>query len=446
MGNIKEIIKEGRVGDMKREINSIGHLEIGKMDSVALAETYGTPLYVLDLDHVEMQINRFKASFSSNKFETRVLYASKAFLCKGMCQFLKNRDMGLDVVSGGELYTAILADFPREKICFHGNNKTDRELLEALDAKVGLIVVDNKFEFERLSIIARNRGQKVDVLLRVNPGIDAHTHEYIQTANHDSKFGESIFAESTTHLIGAMSHDEYVKLRGFHCHIGSQIFEGSSFEKTAEAMIDYICDIKEKTGFEATHLNLGGGFGIYYAKGDKPLELEDTLPHMVKSVESIVEQKGLNLEMLMIEPGRSLVANAGTTLYTVGGTKITYGGKKYVFVDGGMTDNIRPALYSAIYEGLIANKANDIADDIVTIAGKCCESGDILIKNGEFAPAEKGDILAIFGTGAYNYSMASRYNRHGIPAVVGIKNGKSQLLVKRESYEDLTRLDQEFEE
>ncbi|MCT4660553.1 MAG: diaminopimelate decarboxylase [Tissierellales bacterium] len=431
---------------MERKINSIGHLEIGEMDSVALAETYGTPLYVLDLDYVEMQINKFKTAFSSEKFETRVLYASKSFLCKGICQFLKNRGMSLDVVSGGELYTALQADFPRERICFHGNNKTDRELIEALEAGVGLIVVDNSLEYERLKVIARRRGQRVNVLLRVNPGIDAHTHEYIQTAKHDSKFGESIFAESTMKLIESMSNDDFVNLRGFHCHIGSQIFEGTSFEKAAEAMIEYVCEVRLKTGFEATHLNLGGGFGIYYAEGDKPLEIETTIPRMVESVERTIEEKGLNLEVLMIEPGRSLVANAGTTLYTVGGTKKTYGGKKYVFVDGGMTDNPRPALYQAVYEGIIANRANEEASDIVTVAGKCCESGDILIKDGRFARAERGDILAVFGTGAYNYSMASRYNRHGIPAVVGIKNGKSQLLVKRESYEDLTRLDQEFEE
>lgn len=434
---------------MNREnavINESGHLTLGKIDILELTQKYGTPLYVMDQEYIENQIEKFKENFQSNQLETNIMYASKAFLCKGMCQFLSTKKVYLDVVSGGELYTAISAGFPSERICLHGNNKTPRELKEALDAKVGMIIVDHRQEYSYLSELAAKRNQEIEVLLRLNPGIDAHTHEYIQTSKHESKFGESIYSDETLELIEKMAADKLVHLKGFHCHIGSQIFESGSFEQAAKTMMEYLLKIKREIGFQTTCLNLGGGFGIYYAKGDQPLNLEESLPRLMKNIEDFCKENEFKLERVMLEPGRSLVANSGVTLYTIGGTKKTYGGKSYIFVDGGMTDNIRPALYQAAYEGVIANKMNDKAEHEMTVAGKCCESGDMLIHNGQFPVVEKEDILAIFGTGAYNYSMASRYNRHAVPAVVWVKNGKSQIMIERETYEDLTKNDRNFKE
>jgi len=431
---------------LDQSINSKGHLMLGNIDVVDLVREYKTPLYVMDQEYIENQIKSFQNNFKSEKLITSITYASKAFLCKGMCQFLSTKEIHLDVVSGGELYTAISADFPRERICFHGNNKTIKELTEALDANIGLIIVDHRQEYDLLRSLAQQHNKKVNVLLRLNPGIDAHTHEYIQTSKHESKFGESIYSDETLELIERMSKDQWLNLRGFHCHIGSQIFESKSFEQSAETMLVYLLKLKNEIGFETKVLNLGGGFGIYYAKGDKPLDLNESLPKLTKTIESYCDLNKLELEEIMIEPGRSLVANSGTTLYTVGGTKKTYGGKEYIFVDGGMTDNPRPALYQAVYEGVIASKMNEKHDRVMTVAGKCCESGDMLIKDGLFPNVEVKDILAVFGTGAYNYSMASRYNRHGVPSVVWVKNGNSQLMIQGETYEDLIRNDRNFEE
>ncbi len=426
-------------GTMK--INDKDHLEIGGIDVLDLAESYGTPLYIMDQALVEENMSNLKSAFISKKVKTDVIYASKAFLTVAVCQLVNKMGLSLDVVSGGELYTAKIAGFPGEKIYMHGNNKTYSELELAIDYGVGYIIIDNMYEFDKIEDICKRRGKKVKALLRVNPGIDAHTHEYIQTSTLSSKFGESIFDEKIKDMIKTLSSSEYVIFEGFHCHIGSQIFEEKSFFAEIEVMLDFVKKINDNIGFETKTLNLGGGFGIYYAEGDTPFELKDCVSHMTEILDKKIDEHKLKIEKAMIEPGRSIVANAGTTLYSIGGYKETISGKKYIFVDGGMTDNPRPALYQAVYEGAIANKMSGKDFETVTVAGKCCESGDILIKDATLQKSDVGDYLAIFSTGAYNYSMSSNYNRIAKPAVVMVKDGKSKLIVKRETYEDLIRND-----
>ncbi|MDN5305120.1 MAG: diaminopimelate decarboxylase [Fusobacteriaceae bacterium] len=426
--------------------NVNGVLHIGGVSVNSLVNTYGSPLYVIDRVHVENIIDTMKNSFKSDKFATEIAYASKAFINKAMVQFINTKGLSLDVVSDGELYTAKVANFPSEKIYMHGNNKTDEELRMAIEYNVGTIVVDSKEEFFKLSKIAEIANKVVNVILRVNPGIDAHTHEYIQTSKFDSKFGESIFDDSVITLIKDMINHDYINFLGFHCHIGSQIFDEKPFYAEAEVMLDFIKKIEDTLNYKIKILNLGGGFGIYYSGEDDPIDLDIFLKKIIEILENKLEEKKLSIEKVVIEPGRSIIANSGVTLYKVGSTKTTYSGKKYIFVDGGMTDNIRPALYQAEYEGVIANRLNDTSCDTYTVAGKCCESGDILIKNKNFVTPNINDILAVFSTGAYNYSMASNYNRLKKPAVIMVKDKKVNLIVKRETYEDLIRNDLDFEE
>ena len=314
----------------------------------------------------------------------------------------------------------------------------------AIDNNLGTIIVDNPLELHRLNKICADKNKKAKVLLRVNPGIDAHTHEYIQTSKFSSKFGESIFDEEIFNIIKEFLNSENVILEGFHCHVGSQIFDEKPFFGAIDVMFKFAKEVEEKTGFASKVINLGGGFGIYYSEEDNPIALQDFVTRMISDLEIKKEEYGLSVEQVNIEPGRSIVANSGTTIYTVGGVKDTFSGKKYIFVDGGMTDNIRPALYQAKYEGVIANKMLETPTLCATVAGKCCESGDVLIHDSYFAEAVDGDILAIASTGAYNYSMSSNYNRIIKPAVVFVKDGKAQLVVKRETYEDLVRNDLEL--
>ncbi len=421
--------------------NVEGELHIGGISTKELINQFGSPLYVMDQSLIEENMRIFKENFISSIVETEVIYASKAFMTVAMCQLVARNGLSLDVVSGGELYTAKKAGYPLWKTYMHGNNKTIDELEMAIDFGVGHIIVDNVNELNLLSQLALKANRTVDVLLRVNPGIDAHTHEYIQTSKFDSKFGESIFSEDIYNKINSFVEAKNVNLKGFHCHIGSQIFDDKPFYGAVEVMFAFAKRLEEKIGFVTEAINLGGGFGIYYTNGDDPINLERFVQNMVGNIEKIKKEFNLPLKKVMIEPSRSIVANAGTTLYTVGGTKKTYSGKNYIFVDGGMTDNIRPALYQAKYEGVIANKLNDKVDYRATVAGKCCESGDVLIHEGKFANAEAGDILAIGSTGAYNYSMASNYNRIKKAAVVFVKDKSAKIVVKRESYEDLVRND-----
>ncbi len=419
-------------------------LNIGGVGVQELREKFSTPLYVMDQTLLEENMAIFRDNFKSDKFKTEVIYASKAFLAVAMAQLVNRNGLSMDVVSGGELFTAIKAGFPMEKLYFHGNNKTYDELELAIDNNLGTIIVDNPLELHRLNKICADKNKKAKVLLRVNPGIDAQTHEYIQTSKFSSKFGESIFDEEIFNIIKEFLNSENVILEGFHCHVGSQIFDEKPFFGAIDVMFKFAKEVEEKTGFASKVINLGGGFGIYYSEEDNPIALQDFVTRMISDLEIKKEEYGLSVEQVNIEPGRSIVANSGTTIYTVGGVKDTFSGKKYIFVDGGMTDNIRPALYQAKYEGVIANKMLETPTLCATVAGKCCESGDVLIHDSYFAEAVDGDILAIASTGAYNYSMSSNYNRIIKPAVVFVKDGKAQLVVKRETYEDLVRNDLEL--
>jgi len=426
-------------GTMKT--NDMGNLEIGGIDTVNLAKKYGTPLYVFDTSHIKNNIRRYQSGFKHSKIDTEIIYASKAFLTIAMCKLIDSEGLSLDVVSGGELYTARKAGFPANKIYFHGNNKTVEELLFALNFGVNKIIIDNEFELDMLEYLCTELDKTIDVMFRVNPGIEAHTHEYIQTSKNDSKFGISIYSEDICKLVNKVTDSYYMTLKGFHYHIGSQILESSSYSKAIEVMGEFIKNVKDDCGYVTEELNMGGGFGVYYSEEDTDFDIEGCLNDVLLSLYEYCTKNKLKIPKALIEPGRSIVANAGTTLYKVGATKKTYGGKTFIFVDGGMTDNPRTALYNAIYEGAIANKINNECTEEYTIAGKCCESGDIIIKNITLPEADKNDIVAIFSTGAYNYSMASNYNRLRKPAVIFVENGKSKVVVKRETYEDIIRND-----
>ena len=415
------------------------NLIIGGIEAIKLAENYGTPLYVMDEQLLIDKCRGYIKAFKVNEDKNRVAFAGKAFLTVEMCKLINNEGRYLDVVSGGELYTAYKADFPMEKIYFHGNNKTIEEIELGIKLGVGRFVVDNLLEMSKINEIAEKYNKKQKIYLRLTPGIEAHTHDYIKTGQIDSKFGfapvENIIMDAVK---TAISLDNII-LVGLHCHIGSQIFETEPFKDAAEVMLNFIDEIKQETGHIIEELDLGGGFGIYYSSGDTPRETEEYCKVILESVDKTCSKLGLKKPILTIEPGRSIVANAGTTLYTIGSIKEIPNVRKYVAVDGGMTDNIRPALYGAKYEALVANKAEEIQNDRVTIAGKCCESGDVLINDIDIQKAESGDILAVLSTGAYGFSMASSYNKILRPAVVFVRNGEAKIVVKRQSYEDLIR-------
>ncbi len=426
-------------GTMKT--NTQNHLEIGGCDAVELAKTHGTPLYVMDENLIRDNMSLFREHFVSEKLDCRVIYASKAFLNMAMGRIAMEEGIGIDAVSAGELHTIIRSGFPKEDIYLHGNNKTDFELEMAVSEGIGRIVIDNLDEVEALERIAMSKGFKAEALVRLNPGVTAHTHQYIQTSKHDSKFGESIYGRKIFEIIERILDSPAINLHGFHCHIGSQINDEDPFFDTVSVMTDFIKVVEERTGYKAEELNLGGGFGVYYSGEDSPIKLSDFLGRLVKHIESKIERNDLAVKKVMIEPGRAIVGNAGITLYCVGGIKETYGGKNYVFVDGGMADNPRTALYDARYEATLANGMSDPVAERYTIAGKCCESGDVIIHDIEFPTVKKGDLIAVFTTGAYNYSMSSNYNRLGRPAVVFASEGKSRVTVKRETLDDLIRND-----
>ncbi len=426
-------------GTMK--MNAQNHLEIGGCDAAELAKTHGTPLYVMDENLVRENMRLFREHFVSEKLDCQVIYASKAFLNMAMCRIAMEEGIGIDAVSAGELYTIVRSDFPRENIYMHGNNKTDMEIEMAVSEGIGRIVVDNMDEVDVLERIAMSKGVKADVLVRLNPGVTAHTHQYIQTSKHDSKFGESIYGRKIFGIIERILDSPAINLHGFHCHIGSQINDEDPFFETVSVMTDFIKVVEERNGYKAEELNLGGGFGVYYSGEDSPIKLSDFLSKLVKHIESKIERNDLAVKKVMIEPGRAIVGNSGITLYSVGGVKETYGGRNYIFVDGGMADNPRTALYDARYEAALANRMSDQPEERYTIAGKCCESGDVIIRDIEFPKVKKGDLIAVFTTGAYNYSMSSNYNRLGRPAVVFASEGKSRVTVKRETLDDLIRND-----
>lgn len=423
-------------------VNENGHLTIGGCDTVELAKKYGTPLYVLDENVIrntcKSYVDSFKKHYDGNGL---ALYASKALSCKALCQIAKEENMGLDVVSGGELYTALQAGFPVENIHFHGNNKTFDELNYAVDSYVGKIVVDNLTELENLDRICGEKGKVQNISMRIKPGVDAHTHNFIMTGQIDSKFGFALETGEAMNAVKKAIELKNVDLVELHCHIGSQIFDIDPFVTAAEIMMDFIRDIKDETGHTVTQLNLGGGFGIKYTDKDNPTAYDNYMNAVSKAVHAKAEKYGLPVPFVYIEPGRSIVGEAGITLYTVGAVKTIPNVRTYVSVDGGMCDNIRYALYQSEYTVVTANKADKEPDTVVTIAGKCCESGDLVQENTKIAEAEPGDTLAVLSTGAYNYSMSSNYNRIPKPPIVLVNNGTDKLIVRRESYEDIVKND-----
>ncbi|MFZ3577077.1 diaminopimelate decarboxylase [Virgibacillus sp. DJP39] len=423
------------------QVNSLGHLEIGGMDATLLAEKYGTPLYVYDVSIVRENCRSFVQSFKDLGVEAQVAYASKAFSSIAMLQVINQENLSLDVVSQGELHTAIKADFPTERIHLHGNNKSYDELLMAIKNKVGCIVVDNFHEIELIKEIVENYNYEINVLLRVTPGVESNTHHYIMTGNEDSKFGFSLNnGQAEEAFLQVVEHSQ-INVKGLHCHIGSQIFETDRFMKTIDLLFDTIKNWKNKYQYIPEVLNVGGGFGIRYTQHDHPLDVKEYVYAITNAIKQYATQLEIPLPEIWIEPGRSIVGNAGITLYTVGSMKDIPGIRTYISVDGGMTDNLRPALYQAKYEGVIANKVREEAVKKGSIAGKCCESGDMLIWDLPLPEVEAGDILAVFATGAYGYSMANHYNRYPNAGVVFVENGVDKLVVKRETYQDVSKND-----
>ncbi|MNW36117.1 Diaminopimelate decarboxylase [compost metagenome] len=419
------------------KINTKGHLEIGGCDTVELKETYGTPLYIMDEALVRQRSREYMEAFRASGLNFQVAYASKAFCVMAMCRLVEEEGLSLDVVSEGELYTALQAGFPANRIHFHGNNKTPEELEMAISANIGCFVVDNFTEMHMLQAIAAEKGLSVNILLRVTPGVEAHTHEYISTGQTDSKFGFDIGNGSAFEAVELASNSLNLNLLGLHSHIGSQIFEVEGFQMAVERVAGFSIQVKEKLGVVFKVINLGGGFGIRYTEGDTPLKVSDYVKAITDSVKQSFGGAYAQLPEIWVEPGRSIVGDAGTTLYTVGTSKNIPGVRKYVAVDGGMTDNPRPALYESKYEAMLANRANDANEETVSIAGKCCESGDMLIWDLDLPQVNSGDLLAVSCTGAYNYAMASNYNRIRRPAVVFVKDGQSDLVVKRETLQDI---------
>lgn len=425
------------------KVNDKGHLEIGGCDCVGLAEKYGTPLYIMDEEYVRSVCRAFRQTIAQTYGEGNMAYASKAFSCKAIYNIMKQEGTCIDVVSGGEIYTAASAGFDMSRAFFHGNNKLDGELDLAMQAGVGTIVVDAADDAERINEYAKKYGRVQKVLVRVNPGVEAHTHSYIQTAKVDSKFGFSIKSGAAEKAIKDVASRSNLKFSGVHCHIGSQIFDRSAFALAVDVMTDFIKQLQED-GITVDVLNLGGGFGVHYTEEDPKYnvgEYCDYVKLLTQTLSDCVERKKIKKPVFIIEPGRAIVGEAGVTLYSVGAIKDIEGVRKYVAIDGGITDNIRPALYEAKYEAVLANRANDKPEEVVTIAGKCCESGDIIIKDIKLPKAKRGDLLAVFTTGAYCYSMASNYNRNVIPPVVFVRGGKSGYAVRPQTYEDLARLD-----
>lgn len=421
------------------KIKANGHIEIGGCDTVELAERFGTPLYVFDETTIRQIAKEYKKAFSKYD-KVAMLYASKAFMTKAIVKLLSDEGFGFDMVSGGEIYTAKEAGADMKKCLFNGNNKSADELQMAVENNVGLISVDNFLELSLLNEVARANDKKVEILLRVTPGIECHTHEYIQTGHLDSKFG---FDLTQTDEALQLITDEYKNLNlvGLHAHIGSQIFETSIYYDEVDVLLKEMGRIKDKYGINLTHINLGGGLGIKYTEDDCPPTIEEIADKIVTSVKENASKYNVDEPEIHIEPGRSIIGTSGVTLYTVGSSKQVPKGRKYVAVDGGMADNPRPSLYQAVYTADVANRANEEPTEKVTVAGRFCESGDILIENAFLPELHEGDILCFYDTGAYGYSMSSNYNRVLKPAAVLVNNSQSDIIIKREDYEHLVSLD-----
>ncbi len=423
-------------------VNEKGHLTLAGYDTVELAEKYGTPLYLMNEDKIRARVREYKNAMNKYFPSGSVPeFASKAFCCKQIYRIMADEGIDIDVVSPGEIYTAVSAGFPMEKSFFHGNNKTDADIAFAIDNKVGYFVVDNLDELAALDKIAGEKGVKQKILLRVTPGIDPHTHKKISTGSVESKFGIAIETGQALEAVDAALSLKNIKLCGYHCHIGSQIFESEPFGTASEIMLGFIEDTAEKTGYTPEMLNLGGGFGVRYTENDPEIDYEKRIREVGEILDRQCKELGIPVPKILMEPGRSLVADSGMTLYTVGGVKEIRGYKNYVSVDGGMTDNPRFALYESPYTVILASRASDKPDFTADVAGRCCESGDLIGENFKMPRPVRGEILAVLTTGAYNYSMASNYNRVGRPPVVMLNSERDYVAVERESLADMCRLD-----
>ncbi|RYX83242.1 diaminopimelate decarboxylase [bacterium] len=419
-----------------QKINDAGHLEIGGCDTVELANEYGTPLFVMDETHIRAQMRAMKAAFDAQNVECHITYASKAFPCLAIARIAAQEGLWIDVASAGELLTALRADFPSERIIFHGNNKSVDELEMAIRSQIGRVIVDNFDELEMLDRIAGEAGVRQAIMLRLTPRVDAHTHKLIQTGRIDTKFGFNIDGGSARRAVETALKKENLELLGVGCHIGSQILDAPFFTLAATIMVEFLAQIRDELGVEFEHLDLGGGLGVRYMPEQTPPSMEEYASTLVGTVRAGLEKFGLATPHLAIEPGRSLVGEAGTTLYRVGTIKRIPGVRTYVSVDGGLSDNPRPALYEARYFALNASRANEEQADRVAIAGKHCET-DVLIEEADLASPTRGDIVAVYATGAYNYAMASNYNRFRRPAVVLASEGQADLIIERETLEDV---------
>lgn len=420
--------------------NEQGNLSVSGCDCIKLAKKYGTPLYIMDEGEIRKRCQDIRKNHI-DKYKGFAVYASKAFLNKEMCRIIQSEGLGLDVVSGGELYTAHSVNFPMEKIIFHGNNKTIEELKMAVDYEVGIIVVDNFLEIENLENILCKKSKKINVLIRVTPGVDCNTNDYIKTGKTDSKFGFSMYDRSADRAVEKVLNCKHLIFKGLHAHIGSQLLENYAYKREIEVLSAFALNIYQRFRYQIEILDVGGGFGIFYAGNDVRHDISYFTDLINETAIKEFEKNKLKKPQVVIEPGRWICGEAGVTLYTIGSIKSIKDIKKYVAVDGGMTDNPRQALYKAQYTAVIANKTDENRNEIVTVAGKCCESGDILIKDIELPEVKSGDILAVLSTGAYNYSMSNNYNRIGKPAVIMVKDGIDRVIVKRQSYEQIVSND-----
>lgn len=424
--------------NQRREIKD-GILYFDGCSTVDLAKQYGTPLYVMSEGDIEDKMREIKTCFLDKYPNTRAAYASKAFCTMAIYKICEKEGFCIDIVSGGELHTAIKAGFPAERIEFNGNNKLPHEIEEALDYGIGRFIVDGLQEVALIEAICKEKGKTANILFRVTPGVAASTHDYITTGKKDSKFGIPLDEDVFFPQVEAAIKAEHINFLGLHFHVGSQLFDNAPFLQALDIILDKVAEIKKRFDYDIKELNLGGGFGATYIDEERKPYAYFLAP-MMERIEAFFTELGVERPAVVIEPGRSIAAEAGLSLYTIGSIKDIRDIRKYVSVDGGMTDNIRPALYQAEYEGLVANKASEPKDDKVTICGKCCESGDILIKDCMITgTAKAADLFAMFSTGAYGFSMASNYNSNPIPAVVLVKDGKSELIVKRQSYDDMIK-------
>lgn len=428
--SVEEIVKrEGFYIDEK------GLLLFDGCDLMNIADKYGTPCYVYSESIIRQHCEEYIQSFQRNNIDYEIIYAGKAFLVKALCKILNEEGFGIDVSSGGEAYTVLSAGFPAERIFFHGNNKSEGEIKFAIENNIGTIMIDNLYELNLVNRLAKEFNKQINIMIRVIPGVDTHTHEKIRTGQVDSKFGIPIL--ELVKIIPVVLEKDNLVLKGLHCHIGSQLLDVQYHLLAVDEMIQLIQRIQEQCQIKTEYLNIGGGLGVKYTDADSPVSISDFVNNIIERVKNGCQKYHLPIPKIMVEPGRSIVAEAGITLYRIGAIKKIKGLKKYLIVDGGMADNPRPSLYDARYDAFIFNKFSQNPIEEVTVAGKYCESGDILIKNIQLPKAESGDLIVFFSTGAYHYAMSSNYNGIPRPPVVLVNQGKHELIVKGETYQDI---------